>query len=426
MRPATAGDALFVGMVLFAVLWLLMRQMTSSRRSGWLSQVLFLAALHAWTISGRAAINAYDSTGAAKTCGVPPAGWDDFHSNRNTYGGGFSCPAEQVATLTPQHPGQGIAQLWRGGSCEIRQRYVLQALIAEVGAGGSQGGGGPVLPSHGFLLGWFRDCDWMSKTDHDVDVSIYPAQWNRLSMHRVHWRAIALALTNLDFIQGLELYIYPLFGDQRSGETEYVESHGFTIPAKTYTMVGPHSGCNVDIWIRNSVNATHTIEYWPGTSRWGRPRTKVANHAYLTKRRPLRRVNPEEFWGLEVYTGEHVRDELIETYGPGWNKPVGYHSWSMDVMTKLKTKGNASWLLEEGDGLAEKCQEVGERMDYAAFWTERIATVTLVGGNLLLWALERCTRPFATANSRSHFMSASLGNRTAALLSRNSTDVQGP
>lgn len=386
------SDLLFVPVVAIALLALLARQITSTRSSGWLWSVLFLAALHAWTIVVRPIVNRYDPTGAAKSCGVPPDGWDAVHSSRNNYGGNFGCPADAVSTLVAKHPARGVAQLYHGGNCELRQHFVLQALIAEVGAGGSEGGGGPVVASHGFLLGWFRDCEFMSATDHDVDVSIYPAQWNRLSMHRVHWRAIAIALSQLDIIQAIQLYIYPLFGTRRWGETEYVTSRGVTIPAKTYTQVGRHWGCNVDIWIRNSVNVTHTIEYWPARTA---PKG-IGNRAYLTKRRPLRRVNLDDFWGLELYVPDQVQEELLETYGPGWNKPVGYWSWSAG-MSSLKTKGNSTWLLNEGDGLSEKCPEVGQRMDYAAFFAERIATATLVGYRLAQWALEfalagRCPR----------------------------------
>ena len=417
------SDLLFVAVVATALLALLARQITSTRSSGWLWSVLFLSALHAWTIVVRPIVNRYDPTGAAKSCGVPPDGWDAVHSSRNNYGGNFGCPADAVSALVAKHAATGVAQLYHGGNCELRQHFVLQALIAEVGAGGSEGGGGPVVASHGFLLGWFRDCEFMSATDHDVDVSIFPAQWNRLSMHRVHWRAIAIALSQLDIIQAMQLYIYPLFGTQRWGETEYllqpidmeylcvefvckyrcvfyiyigrsryVTSRGVTVPAKTYTQVGRHWGCNVDLWIRNSVNVTHTIEYWPARTA---PKG-IGNRAYLTKRRPLRRVNPDDFWGLELYVPDQVQEELLETYGPGWNKPVGYWSWSAG-MSSLKTKGNSTWLLNEGDGLSEKCPEVGQRMDYVAFFVERIATATLVGYHLAQWALEfalagRCPR----------------------------------
>ena len=216
------SDLLFVPVVAIALLALLARQITSTRSSGWLWSVLFLSALHAWTIVVRPIVNRYDPTGAAKSCGVPPDGWDAVHSSRNNYGGNFGCPADAVSALVAKHAATGVAQLYHGGNCELRQHFVLQALIAEVGAGGSEGGGGPVVASHGFLLGWFRDCEFMSATDHDVDVSISPAQWNRLSMHRVHKRAIDIALSQLDIIQAMQLYIYPLFGTQRWGETEYL------------------------------------------------------------------------------------------------------------------------------------------------------------------------------------------------------------
>ena len=104
------SDLLFVPVVAIALLALLARQITSTRSSGWLWSVLFLSALHAWTIVVRPIVNRYDPTGAAKSCGVPPDGWDAVHSSRNNYGGNFGCPADAVSALVAKHAATGVAQ----------------------------------------------------------------------------------------------------------------------------------------------------------------------------------------------------------------------------------------------------------------------------------------------------------------------------
>ena len=256
--------------------------------------------------------------------------------------------------------------------CGILRGAFMEALIADV-----QDGGGVAMLVHGSLLGWYRECSLVLKNDHDIDVGLSPRDWNQLSLHHVHWRAIGLLVSRMHLWLAVRLWFTGI-----NPRTLYIEARGATLPAKIYfgfsSDTWPLNGCDdshIDIFVQHS-DGSHIREFRPD---WGR--------AHVFTRHPLQKV---QVWdNLEMYAPTPCGESLAERFGPSWATPVAEASHTKEAWLKyfkfettLQTTGGIDMGKED---VLNMCTEVGSRTNYSAFLAERLSTLAFVLVLVLRW-----------------------------------------
>ena len=309
-----------------------------------------LLALHAWT-GGRLSPTQSPTVNRA----VQPDG---------TAGTPFSQRCASAPKVPPsQAPERCIAEHEHcaGGDCTDLLHFYVESLAAE--------SEGPILLSHGSLLGWFRECCLVGANDHDLDISMHPRDFSRLSINAVQWGAVYLAFIRGHWRQALDMWIVPI-----AGNAEHIVVRGKRLATKFYFTVGVggsqrRPGCQVDIWIKHS-NGTHFTEF---TSEYG-------GRSHAETIRPVQQVR--DFPGLELYAPYPVEGYLVERFGEGWRVPVGQPMFD-DMSQSLPFDSDLNAVY----GAYNECTEVGNRTNMPLFYLERGATIAV-----LLWLLAVCVR----------------------------------
>ena len=314
------------------------------RRRRRLAAFVALVSLHFWTITWVSAPLAPVHPEDASCSAMP--GWQSP----------AAAPEQCLAASAPLPKAHS--------SCRRMTTIYLDAFAREVSACG-----GPVVLTHGSLLGWKRECTVFLSTDHDMDVGVYPREWNRLSLHRVQWRAVLLAIRRLQLLEAFQFFFTP--AGSNSG-FEYATVRGQRLPAKVYLKLGFESVCRFDIWVQHS-NGTHNIEYNPG---W--------HKTYASRMRPLQRVQgvPGLSPNTALYAPVPASDTLVERFGEGWRQPVEWGDFQNNVVQLLPL---VSGLAQMSATVRTECYEVGSRKSFGLFWIERGGTLAFVVFLFIEW-----------------------------------------
>ena len=202
----------------------------------------------------------------------------------------------------------------------------------------------PIVPQFGTFLRWYRDCEFASREDHDIDLGLFAQDWNSIDWARVFRRTAWLHLMQGDLDAAFWWF------------TDFIEWHHVhytTIaqiksPTKFYiNNMGGVPECAIDVWLMyhhmdSNIN-------WRCLSDWG------ITYSYG----PVDTYQKIVMNGIPgAYAPTNTEHCVEQTFGPRWHEKIGVKNWyaleKESTHISIHQESNCASLVHAFDGRTYK------------------------------------------------------------------------